>query len=253
MCCGDASFDFESAKQYSTVLRETQRAMLVGRGYNMDFSLKSDLIELSHDVGTSFVYGESACKEEDEGAEEEPTTKRVVRADAPQSAIDAAVDASIKATKAVAVAKPVYVAKKVLRRHIPHDIHGTRVDAFLPEEEIQVVEESLDPKWKPKLPLAPGGQDLAYPAFAARMALYIESRHGQMPYTEASALVAERAYTAACRDANVRHTTMHVHRRLVLDAYFEVDKIHKWYESRGRAPWFARYARRDRRTTSVVA
>lgn len=220
LCCGDVALEYESAAQYSHVLKETQRAMLINRGYNMDYTLKSDLMELGNTIGVNLVYGlteQRGLTDPEVGPAEDEVSDEA----------------------APLVAK---VHFDTVTRHT----NGVRVNAVIPTDCEFVEDEHAHPGWKP-ITIQPAGRALARPAFAARMALWIESRHGQMPYSEASYLVAERAYTAACRDANVRHTEMHANRKLALDAYFEVDSIHSWYESRGRLPRFARYTARNYR------
>jgi len=90
-----------------------------------------------------------------------------------------------------------------------------------------------------------------YPAFASRAALHIEAKVGRMPSTEANALVADRVYTAMCRDARVRTSVMSANRGLVMRAYFELNDAENWAAQMHRLPSCARFNRGVRRGVDV--
>lgn len=216
LCCGSAVAEFEIANQYTFALRRTQRAMRANLGLSVADDLRSELISIGEEIGANLVKGVDGYSKDGQLADEQEYT------------ID---------------------YQEVHQLTSTH--RGGRIDASVPADRVEVKHPLAQPDRQPRL-LLPAARAMARPAFAGRMALYIESRYGQMAHTKANRLVAERTYTAACREAGVRDAEAHANRALTLDAYFEVDAIHAWYESRGRLPWFARYGRRNYRQESAT-
>lgn len=146
---------------------------------------------------------------------------------------------------------------------VPSDTSSTideRVVAVVPElvslygvtrpTRFKVASAEQQPGYVPPVVPAPIRSRL-YPAFASRAALFIHSKVGPLAHNEPNRLVADRVYTAMCRDAQVRHNVSVMHRELVMRAYFELTDAENWSTMRHRLPKFARFERASNLRSSV--
>jgi len=80
------------------------------------------------------------------------------------------------------------------------------------------------------------------PKFVAAVVVALRSKFGMMAFTEANRLLIEREYLKTCRESNVRHCDIDMHRQTVINTYFNETLMDEIATVRVRLPAWLRRA-----------